>query len=187
MLSTNAGHPVPRRGRREHAGQQGRHHVLVRPLGEVEGQLEPLRDLLGRQRTGPAGVPADQDQCRWSGWVPAVELQSQRAAEGQPADHGPVQSECGREVGEAVGEVGHPERLGRRVRTACAGRVPDHHRELVGQGVELGAPAGPSVADETLEQQQRRSVARPRVCDPQALDLDGVHRVTLWPDGLPSI
>ncbi len=119
--------------------------------------------------------------------MPAIDLQRQGAAEGQTADDGPVESERGRETRQTVGEVGHPERLGRRLRTAGAGRVPGHHRELVRQGVELMAPAGSSVADEPLEKHQPGPLTRAFVRDAQAPDLDGVHRITLRPDDLPSI
>ncbi len=54
---------------------------------------------------------------------------------------------------------------------AATGRVPGDHSEGVGQPVELLTP-DPAVAEETMEQQERRPLAGAFVCDAELADFD---------------
>jgi hypothetical protein len=82
-----------------------------------------------------------------------------------------LQAERTDEGGEAVGVVGHAERLGRIRGAAGARGVPRHHRELVGELIELPTPIA-AVAEASVHQDQRRPFAHPPEGDAPSLDLE---------------
>jgi hypothetical protein len=69
-----------------------------------------------------------------------IELKSKSPTERQPGNMRSSEMERVDEVGQGVGPVGEAESLGWILRLACPRRVPRHHRELVGQTVDLTAP-----------------------------------------------
>lgn len=81
-----------------------------------------------------------------------VEVQCQDAAEGEPNEMASRQSEQPNEFRKAAGVVGEPERFGWIRGFAGARGVPRHDGEVVRQIRELPMPGGPTVADETVQQ-----------------------------------
>src|SRR5436309_10355937 len=75
------------------------------------------------------------------------------------------------EFGEYVGVVGQGEPCGRVGRLAAAWTVPRDDREITRQRIEL-PPPDPAVAEESVEQQERRALSRPPVADAKSSDVD---------------
>src|SRR5439155_15065190 len=87
------------------------------------------------------------------------------------------------EADEVVGEIAHPEVVGRIVRTPAAGRVPGHDGERVRERVELDAPDA-AIAHRAMEEQEDRTRAAPPEGNAQTRHLDVLRCSSL---GIPEI
>ncbi len=106
-----------------------------------------------------------------------IELKRQPSPERQPEHMWSLQAERVDERRKAIGIVGQAERLGRIRRPASAGPIPRHHRELVGQAIELPAPR-PAVLENPVQEDERWPFAHPLEGDTQPSHLDLVHLVS---------
>ena len=98
-------------------GEQGRKpsrgEVLAGQVQVARHCLEALGDDVGRQRARPARVGGCQRQRSRDLRVPSIELEGERATEGQPHDVWATQAESIDELSEAIGVVGHEKVVGR--------------------------------------------------------------------------
>ena len=150
------------------------HPLASRPFDLLQEPLQPLGDLLGRERAGPARVRRGQHEAPRDLGPAPVELERERRAPREPQDMRPVEPEGFDQAGQAVGVVDHPERLGRIRRRTTSRRVPREEGEPVGQAVELPSPLA-VVAHPAVEEHERWTVSSALVRDRQPADVDPVH------------
>ena len=128
----------------------------------------------GRDPAHP-GVGTRQHEGPRDRRVASVQLDGEPAAEGQTEHMRPVQPERSDEAGHGVGVVGQAEGLGWVRGLPVARRVPRHDGELVGEGVELGAPCSAIAAIAPMEKEERRTHALALEGDAESRNRDLVH------------
>ena len=121
-----------------------------------------------RRRRTPERAPRD-------GGMPVVQRQREDAAERQPQDARVLEPECVDESRQAVGVAGCAEPFWWIGRSTRARGVPGHHRELVGEPVELPPPRRPAVGDVAVQQHDGRTGTDAFVGDAKTADLHHVH------------